>query len=418
MKPAHTIRDGELTIPPNAPPSGAGAHLQSDKTLIGLLLIAINLCIFFAFQAGNSDFKRGDFKMFYTAAVFLRTGRPFNIYAPDSYAAMQHKSIPSLTPAEVKPYTHPPYELLVVVPFSFLSYRAACWCWLMFVLLLGIVCGRIMRSYAGIMGMFPFFFVLLYQQDSMITLLILISCWFALKESRDVLAGLILGLALFRFQIIIPLALVLAFWRPRVLKGFAVSGALIFALSVAMVRPAGMIDYWHYLLGMTGASYSTAMNAYHMSANWNVALRGLVFELLNNGKNSTRLITAVTGILGVIILGIAWRFMRANGLRAETKFSFAIVTALLLSFHLLPHDLILLSLPFILLPGSVARWPLAGLYLATIPWSFGFPRDAAWFAFVPMCTLLAMIALHCGILRTFHSWQRAPDTNEANFQEG
>jgi hypothetical protein len=251
-----------------------------------------------------------------------------------------------------------------------------------------------MRNYAAIMGMFPFFFVLLYQQDSMLALLILIGCWFALNDDSDVLAGLILGLALFKFQIIIPLALVLAFWRPKLLKGFALSGVAVFALSVAMVRPAGMIEYWRYLVSMASVSYTTT-NAYHMSANWNVALRGLIYALLRGDHSSTHaLIPVVTAIVGVLILGVAWRFMRISRLQAEIKFSFALITALLLSFHLLPHDLILLSLPFILLAGSMARWPLAVLYVATIPWSLGFPRDVAWFALLPMSSLAVMMALY------------------------
>jgi hypothetical protein len=244
--------------------------------------------------------------------------------------------------------------------------------------------------------MFPFLFVLWEQQESMLALVILIGCWFALRNHRDILAGLILGLALFRFQIAIPLALVLAFWRPRLLKGFIVSGTAVLSISLAMVRPAGMIAYWRYLVGMTSASYTT-VNTYHMNPTGNVALRGLIYELLRGSDIGTHgLIAAVTVVLGVLIVGVAWRFMRINTLHNEIKFSFALISALLLSFHLLPHDLILLSLPFVLLAGSMARWPLAVLYVASLPWVFGFPNQTAWFALVPVSSLAAMAVLYLG----------------------
>ena len=38
-------------------------------------------------------------------------------------------------------------------------------------------------------------------------------------------------------------ALVLFFWRPGLLTGFAISGALVIVVSVAMVGPAGMRSY-------------------------------------------------------------------------------------------------------------------------------------------------------------------------------
>jgi hypothetical protein len=117
---------GWATQPTSDAPS-PGVRPWSDKTLLGSLLTGVNLLLFALIQSGNLGFEKGDFKMFYTAAVALRTGRASDIYNPDIYAPMQRQAIPSLPLASVKPYIHPPYELLVVLPFSFVSYKVACW---------------------------------------------------------------------------------------------------------------------------------------------------------------------------------------------------------------------------------------------------------------------------------------------------
>jgi hypothetical protein len=383
------ICQGELAIPPASQATSARIRLWSDRAVLASLLIGCNLLIFAFIQGGHLQFDMGDFKMYYTAAIALRSGQ--DIYDPGIYARMQRQVVPSLPSGQVQPLTHPPYELLVILPFSLLPYKAACWCWLASTLFLALLCGRLMGNYALVAGMFPLLCVLWEQQDSMLILLILIGCWFALNSDRDVFAGLILGVALFKFQIIIPLALVLAFWRPRMLKGFAVSGAAVFAVSVAMVRPAGMIAYWHDLAGMTRAASPTAI-MYRMDLLRNVGLRGLLYQLLGP---SSFLIGVVSVTLGLFILGMAWWFMRGSESPTEAKFSFALMCALLLSFHLLTHDLVLLSLPFALLVGSKARWPLVVLYLVPIfPVLAAFPP--AWLALLPVSSLATMMIIYWG----------------------
>jgi hypothetical protein len=358
----------------------------SGKSVLPALLIACNLILFGLVQSRDVQFYQGDFKMFYTAAKALRSGQ--DIYNPEVYAPLQRQVVPSLILSSVKPYTHPPYELIGILPFSFLDYTTACWCWLLVTLGLGIFCGRLLGSYAAVLAMFPFFIVMLEQQDSMLALLVILSAWFALKRDCDVLAGFILGFALFKFQVVIPLAVILSLWRPRLLRGFAVSGVIVAAASIVMVRLEGMVGYWHYLLGMVRAS-SAPVSAYHMDPNQNVALRGFIYVLIGAHDH---LAAVVTISLGVLILGFAFGFMRNGGLAPETKFSYAVIGSLLLSFHLLTHDLIFLALPLVLLGGSVARWPLFGLYFAPIPVLY-VTRESAWLAVLPMCSLVLLLAL-------------------------
>jgi Glycosyltransferase family 87 len=63
-------------------------------------------------------------------------------------------------------------------------------------------------------------------QDSLIVLLLLLGMLTALDARRDELAGVFLSLALFRFQIALPIAFLFLAWRRfRVIAGFAGSAA-------------------------------------------------------------------------------------------------------------------------------------------------------------------------------------------------
>ncbi len=366
---------------------------RSDTALVAALLIALNLIAFVLVQRGNPDFEKGDFKMFYTAAIALRSGHASDLYTRDLHVSMQRQLLPSLPLSDVKVYTHAPYELLVYLPLSFLPYTAACYCWLALTLLLAVLCGRMLPGYAAVLGLFPFLVVMLEQQDSVLVLLILLGCWLALRRDLDSRAGFLLGLGLFRFQIIIPLALMLLFWKPKLLRGFALSATLVGLLSLVMVGPAGLRAYVGYVSAMAHDSAAAVSQRYQIDPRTNPTLRGLAYELTSRGAVSVspttaRLLPASLGLAYLLSLAFAWKFMRTKT-NPEVKFAFAVLLALLLSFHLLMHDLVLLALPFVLLRGHLSRWPLLPFYFAPLIYCF-YPHAQAWLALllVSSCFLI------------------------------
>ena len=106
--------------------------------------------------------------------------------------------------------------------------------------------------------MAPVTMVLLEMQDTAVALLALIGCWLAIRRSKDGWAGAILGLALFKFPVVIPVAILLFLWRPKILRGFALSAAAVALVSVGMVGRANLLIYWRYLLGMAHETSNTA----------------------------------------------------------------------------------------------------------------------------------------------------------------
>jgi hypothetical protein len=392
----------------NHPKQGGGVKLQrSDAVLLAALLIGFNLLTFVLVQRGNSDLEKGDFKMFYSAAVALRSGHSGHLYEHDLYVQSQRQLLPSLPLQDVKVYTHPPYELLIFWPLSYLSYTAACYCWIGITLLLAVLCGRLLGGYAAVLGLFPLLVTLLEQQDSVLALLILISCWLALRKGCDERAGLLLGLALFRFQLVLPLALVLLFWKPRLLRGFALSATLVVALSLAMVGPSGLRSYVGYMSAMgRDSSAAVIQHGYIVDPRTNPTLRGLVYELAGRvssaSSTSTRILPAAVVLLDLLCLAFAWKFMRTDA-PPEAKFAFAVLVGLVLSFYLLTHDLVLLALPFVLLRGLPARWPLIPFYLAPLIYICFYPHSQAW---------LALLLVFSSFLIVFPKGLRSPAFNQ------
>jgi len=252
-----------------------------------------------------------------------------------------------------------------------------------------------LSGYVAVLGLFPLLATLLEQQDSVLTLFIVIGCWLALRKGRDVLAGFFLGLVLFRFQLVLPLSLTLLFWKPRVLRGFALSTTLVVALSLAMVGPAGLRSYVSYVSAMAHDSAAAVSQRYKVDPRTNPTLRGLGYELAGRGGESAspaaaRILPVAVPFLDLLCVLFAWKFLHTNA-TAEVKFAFAVLAGLLLSFHLLMHDLVLLALPFVLLRRLPAQWPLIPFYLAPLIYCF-YPHSQAWLALLLLssCGLIAL----------------------------
>ncbi|MFI5095210.1 MAG: glycosyltransferase 87 family protein [Candidatus Acidiferrales bacterium] len=350
---------------------------KSGKRLVASLLIGLNLLLVIGLQASNYRIVSGDWKMYYTAALALRSSHRAELYNPDVYSATQQRLLPGLPSDEVKTYTHTPYELLAYLPFSFLPYRAAAYAWMVLTLLLAVLCGRLLGSYTAVLGLAALIPVLVYQQDSVIALLLLTLCWRLLRSDKLVLAGLLLGLALFKFPLVLPLTLLLGLWKPRLMKGFAVSGAVVFTVSLLLVGSAGLHSYADYIWRMARDSSAAVSQQQQVDPRHMPTLRGVIYQIASGGTRVGPPWTLpVTALAALALLLAGWKFMR-SGAPSELKFSMALLLAILLSYHLLLHDLVLLAIPVILLRNYFARLLLLPFYCAPLLVLF-YPNGQAW----------------------------------------
>jgi Glycosyltransferase family 87 len=347
----------------------------------------------------------------------LRTYPGTQLYDFDLQARLQ-TALLHIDPEETLPYNHPPFELILFLPLIAFAYTPAFYLWtaismacgLLSAVLIGRELPRLQKiwramPYALVVCLFPFFMVILEGQDSALALLLLVAAWIALRNSADARGGFWLGLALFKFQIIIPLAFILAFRKPKLLKGFSVSAALLAVISLILIRSAGVISYLYALTGMAQASSHGVSLKYGMDPRLIPNLRGLLYGIVSGGSKSLTHpwalgVVAAAAVISALIL--LWTIRQITAQQADSieafdlAFGLAVIVSMLLSFHILAHDLVLLALPFaivlswITMPDAArsARFPA---FLVSISMFYVFPFYLLLFGFSKVYWLGAIL---------------------------
>jgi hypothetical protein len=328
----------------------------------GVWLVAgVSFAVFYRPPTGSA----ADFRSLY-AAGYLAVHQPSQLYSLAAQQAAQNALDP---PAQgVLPFVHLGYEALLYAPFTLLGYPAAYTCCVVvnLLLLLGSfvsvreVFSRVLPVVQPRPGMvmflfLPVFFTLLQGQDSLLLLLICCLVLRSLLGGHDARAGAVLALALFKFQIAVPLLLLLALRKGwRVVAGFVPAGVALVAGSVALAGTRNVAELRSLLvactLGPDAGSSAQALVYVHPAAMPN--LMGLAFTLLG-GLVSGRLALLIVLLLSVGTMGVGiWR-MRRTGDEVEA-FGVAILCTVLVSYHLYLHDATLLVIPLALWGARVA----------------------------------------------------------------
>ena len=307
----------------------------------------------FSVMAGG----RADFRQLYTAGYMVRIGRGAELYDYNSQTRFQNAVV---SEANVTlPFNHLAYESLLFAPLSLLPYKGAYLAFLAVnVFLLGL-CFGLLRSHldnvaivfswlpaALFLGFLPIAAALIQGQDSVLLLTLLIGCFLALEADRQAAAGALCGLGLFKFQIVIPIALLFLLWkRRRFVVGFALSAFAVGCVSSALVGANGLRSYFHDLLRMSADLSSKADEArYAISPASMANLRGLVYGAIGSG----RMAFWITLVASLAVLVFAARY------RGPDRFVVAVATSSLISYHLLIHDMTVLALPiFLVIDGTI-----------------------------------------------------------------
>ncbi len=195
-----------------------------------------------------------------------------------------------------------------------------------------------------VLGTFPEFMDLLMGQDAaLLAFLFAISFW-QLATDRDAGAGFTLGLALFKFQLVIPVVVML--WiggRKRIWPGFATSAVAVIAISAVIVGWKGLLKYPGYVLALNQA---TGVGIVPESQ---INLRGL-FALIVGRLSSPRLIywvLAPVALGAIVYTGLIWRKAGGRSSSLAEGFGLATIVALVTSYYTNDYDLLLLIVPLL-----------------------------------------------------------------------
>jgi hypothetical protein len=339
--------------------------VKRRKLFITVFLLAMAFCNVVLLLREVSSLRNGyqDFTIYYMSALLLRSGQGADLYNSDTQYRAQ------LTFAHVPirqgplPFNHPPFEAIVFLPFTLLSYWPAYLLWTainVIMLALSVVLlrrrfPRILTSSPLVLGLgaaafFPVAIAIVQGQDVVLLLLLFVLAVICLDRGQDATAGALLAGGLFRPHLIVPILVLLAVRRWRLLRGFVPAALVLVAMSVAITGWNGPHDYIQFVLHVEKTVCHGCFGPQTVPN-----LRGLFQDLPGLGASS-RAATALVLVSSLVIFFVALRRIW-NG-RDSIGFSsnLAVVTTLLVSFHLLTHDLILLlPLALILLTQSLDR---------------------------------------------------------------
>jgi hypothetical protein len=297
-----------------------------------------------------------NFTIFYSAGKMVRNDQIAVLYDLPSQYEVQKQFAPNVRIRQAAlPYNHPPFEALLFVPLTLFSYWRAYLLWTALNLIMLALTLVVLRNqfpnianpspvFVGLAaaGFFPVFSGLIQGQDCILLLFLYAFAMAAFENERDIAAGAFLAAGLFRFQLVLPLVLVLAVRRWRLLLGFAPVAALLVTVSLAMMGWKGAMTYVRFVMSLERTGAGGSIVGAGMPN-----LRGIIAGLA--GSHADSMVVAMLTVVGsiTIIVAAVWRIQVENK-TGRFAFTLATLTAMLVSYHALTYDLTLL-LPSLLL---------------------------------------------------------------------
>jgi hypothetical protein len=300
-----------------------------------------------------------DFTIYYCAGTMVRQGLGHQLYDEGVQYEVQRQFSPQVAiRLGALPYNHPPFEAAFFAPLTYLSYPSAFVLWdLVNVGMLAAIPCMLrphlpqLRPYSwplwflASLGFSPIFFALLQGQDAILLLLLYTLAFVCLKRTRDVLAGVCLGFALFKPHLVLPFVfLLLVQGRKKVLSGFLFIMIVLGLISWNIVGWRGMMLYPSHVLYL---EETMAKGAISDMPN----LRGMLDVLFHTAPYTH---TAILGTSLGLLLFTAWQ---CHGMSKKNlfdlKFSLAVIATILVSYHALVYDLSVLILAVWLLANDI-----------------------------------------------------------------
>ena len=358
------------------------------SALIGSVFLAT-----LAYQSFAAHFIDGqsDFRSFYAAGYIIRTGHSSRLYDYDFQHDIQENTLGGNL---ILPFLHPPHEALLFVPFSCLSYRKA---YVLFAILnLGLLAliYRLLRPtirsnlrewlpFAIFATFLPIAATILEGQDSIIFLAFLALSTLYL-DRNDLVAGGLVGLCLFRFELALPIALLFLIWRRwRFVLGFAVTGLASGLASLATVGWNGIRQYAQTLIAislhLSSHREMVKLGVYPVGM---ANVRGLSYGLFSNVSPISLLV--ITALLSLAVIALAAK-------SPHRTLATAVTAAILVSYHSMNHDLVVLLIPiFQALNSNERAVRVCGVLILAAPFIFILALPYQYLTSVPILALLVL----------------------------
>lgn len=302
-----------------------------------------------------------DFRIFYTAGLMLRRGQGEVLYSDSLQLRTQREFVPAASGDDGPlPYNHPPFEALLYLPFTYLSYPRAYSLWFLVNLTLLAASVQSLRQWLPMLqttfpvlrfmiplAFFPVVYALMQGQDSILLLALYTWAYTAFRRRADLRAGIYLGSGLFKFHLVLPFALILLLLRRwRAGCGILLTALLEFAVSWVLVGWKELLYYPRYTWHIDRLQPLRIIVPANMP-NLRGLLTGWVF--LTPRPRWLGFVLLAVSLLAVVWAARWWKewdFAHVDGW--NTGFSIALVVTFLVGYHGYNQDMSMLLLPILI----------------------------------------------------------------------
>lgn len=349
------VGNSDISIPRGRP--------AFQESAIALFAAAVLLVAAVIWADKPPIMEKTDFSVTYIGSRMVYLGMGAKLYDLGEQQKLKSELLKDAGPLV---FEHPPFEALILAPLGALPYKTAYLIWGLMNVAIWLVLPYLLRPYATcpkddlaylvLWFLFAPLGIALFQGQSSIVLLLLFAVTLIqLKRGHEQIAGLCLGLGLFKFQFVLPFALIFLLRRKwKFLGGFALSGAALGILSLIAVGWKGVLDY----LRLLAAVGSHPASVSYGSATDMATLQGLIHVLLKDSAHGLTAWFAVAAISLLLVGMTAWYWNRSeeDDANFDLMFAVAIAVSLVTGFHMFAHDISpLLLAMFLVLPKIAAH---------------------------------------------------------------
>lgn len=316
--------------------------------LTGALLLGLCTAFILVSRGGAVSPKQTDFVAYYSGARLVLSGHASQIYDLQALGRYeQHLVAPLQMKNGVLPYVYPTYFAVLQAPLAALPYNAAYFLWLVLssALLLATIAAydrllslrgnqRVLLWLAAL-SFLPTFIAIIQGQSSVLILALVTGAFLAARAKRDGLCGCLLALALVKPPLVIAFLVVLLVRRRwRAIVTFTGTGVTLLAIP-ALVFGSGTLSGYAGMLRQA----TTWRQQFGYGPALNHSFAGFSQLLLPQTESRVLTLTLITIALAVVAWQAHWRQTE------EIPFAAAGVAAILISPHVLVHDMVLLLFP-------------------------------------------------------------------------
>lgn len=361
---------------------------------------------------GQFEVRGLDVFFYYCVSHLVVVGHGADIYNLQALGRVESSTAFGWSvPSGVVPNAYPPSFVLLVAPLAYVPYTVAYFVWMGVNCVLLAVALYALECIAGLRGRSAFVFralavlslpillALIHGQASILELACLALSLLAVERRRDVVAGVALAGLLTKPQYLPALVLALL-----LLRRWRALGAFVATCAVELLIPAPILGIssvgnWIHVL-ITARTWTNRPGFASPSGNRGVS--GQVGLLLHG-----RVAESVTLVVCVVLVALlVWVAVRSR--RTDLVLALATVVALLISPHVLIHDLALTAVPVaVALRYRAGHERAVVLLLAAVYLLFLAGFIVALFAPVQL-TVLALLLLLVWLTYLSPSWTEIP----------